>query len=508
MRRIVQVERNGLLAFLLTAIALSTSNITLQAQIIDAYANADLHLVELRSNQNVHKCIEGPEIDRERTIYEFDRSGKLISSRASWGGQVYPNPKRDAHGRIIRYGDDIPNDMDGEIDYTYIEWEKSTPSYPKGVQFSGPECDITTKYIRTEQDKAYLITSAITTTAFPCISGRTDYTYLKFDKRGNWTQRLAVTKSKSEGKTYTEREMQFRKITYWDEEKLDLARSYRYGGKGVERDYKKAFEMFKELTEQRLPDPDALWELGRMYQLGLGTKRDRIKAGTCFLQSQATGNPYGKFWHAYYTMKDAKEDWIKENAKNLFSEAATQLNKMCEKGEDDNYTWEYLGRFFYEGIITDIDYDVAQKWFERSANDGNSNAMYYLATIYDPYGATYPDYPKREKLINPTKAEELYKKALANGIDKAQIELGNLYLYMGKKDKAVQQFEAQAKKDNDEGLYALGYCYELGHVSQPDPETAIAYYISAAKLGNIHAKKRLKEKFDIDIDAESSKDKE
>lgn len=172
---------------------------------------ADLHLFGLKGS--VFKCIETE--DDVKVVYSFSYNGQLTSSRSSWGAELYENPQRDANGRIIRYGDDTPNDMDGEVDYHYITWRSDAPDYVKSVNFSGPVCDVSEKYFYENNEKPYLITKIVQESGDYCPGGEITFTYLSFDDRGNWTRRLVVRKYKTEdGGTITEKATQNRVISY------------------------------------------------------------------------------------------------------------------------------------------------------------------------------------------------------------------------------------------------------------------------------------------------------
>ena len=180
----------------------------------DNYAEADLHLVELMGP--VQKCVVG-EGDAAVT-YQFSREGKMLSSKAAWGEEIFAKPQRDKYGRITRYGDDIPNDMDGEINYHYVVWRKTAPSYVDAINFSGPVCDVNENFLYQNAAKPHLVTKKSSAAGGEyCPASQTTYTYKTFDKHGNWTQRIAVTVTKSKGEpAQTERITENRRITYYE----------------------------------------------------------------------------------------------------------------------------------------------------------------------------------------------------------------------------------------------------------------------------------------------------
>lgn len=183
-----------------------------QARITDSYASSDRHLLGLKGS--VSKCVETE--DDVKVIYSFSYDGRLTSSVSSFGAELYANPQRDEYGRIIRYGDDTPNDMDGEVDYHYVTWKRDEPTFVDCINYSGPVCDISEEYFYENQEKPYLITKIVQKAGEYCPSGEIIFIYEHFDNAGNWTQRQVVRNYKTEeGGTITEKATQHRVISYY-----------------------------------------------------------------------------------------------------------------------------------------------------------------------------------------------------------------------------------------------------------------------------------------------------
>ena len=72
---------------------------------------------------------------------------------------------------------------------------------------------------------------------------------------------------------------------------LGLARFY-YLGRGVEINYERAYQIYKEMT--KLNDPIAYFVLGEMYHLGRGVSKDIEKAVEYYNKSSEQGNIHAK----------------------------------------------------------------------------------------------------------------------------------------------------------------------------------------------------------------------
>ena len=96
--------------------------------------------------------------------------------------------------------------------------------------------------------------------------------------------------------------------------------------------------------------------------------------------------------------------------------------------------------------------------------------------------------PTNELLFDPTASLDCFTKAADLGNDKAQYEMGMLYLH-GKwveKDeaKALEYFQLAANQNNPQAYHQLGYCYEYGYGTEVDLEHAAKMYHKGADLEN------------------------
>lgn len=116
----------------------------------------------------------------------------------------------------------------------------------------------------------------------------------------------------------------------------EIGKRYYYG-ENVEKDYKKSFEIFKELVD-KYNDKDSMGYLVALYFYGKGVEKDYEKA------------------KAYA--------------------------EILEK-EEDLYSIAILGDMYYFGKGVDVNYNFARKYYEKSL-DGKYDATYYrLGKIYE-----------------------------------------------------------------------------------------------------------------------------
>lgn len=116
----------------------------------------------------------------------------------------------------------------------------------------------------------------------------------------------------------------------------EIGKRYYYG-ESVDKDYKKAFEIFKELVD-KYNDKDSMGYLVALYFYGNGVEKDYEKA-------------------------------------KVYAE-------ILEK-EEDLYSIAILGDMYYFGKGVDVNYNLARKYYEKSL-DGKYDATYYrLGKIYE-----------------------------------------------------------------------------------------------------------------------------
>jgi TPR repeat protein len=141
-------------------------------------------------------------------------------------------------------------------------------------------------------------------------------------------------------------------------------------GKGVRKDYKKAFSLLKKAANERFAPAEH--DLAVAYELGKGVEKSEKQAWLYYLQAAHDGD------------RDA----------------------MTE-----------VARCFYHGIGTKKDFAKAAEWYRRAAERGDSDAQYALGVAYEQGEGV-------EKSIHTSM--QWYKKAAEQGDEEAEQALVEL----------------------------------------------------------------------------------
>ena len=219
-----------------------------------------------------------------------------------------------------------------------------------------------------------------------------------------------------------------------------------YNGAGVEQNYDAAIRYYGLAADQ--DNTFAQYALGMMYREGVGVRPDEVKAD------------------------------------GLLAAAYKGFVKIEEDTKDEKIQYR-LGRMLESGIGVNVDLTAAVKYYERSADLGNSYAMYALSKIYFAEGDETDMQKALSWLEKSAKSENPF----------AQYALGMMYLSgenMARDiDRAVRLFKASAAQDNSFAQYRLGTLYLEGEVVEQNIPEAIKHLRSAAALHNEYAQYRL-----------------
>ena len=195
------------------------------------------------------------------------------------------------------------------------------------------------------------------------------------------------------------------------------------------------------------PNAYAMYQLGGMYQNGIGTEQD---------------------------LKES-ERWYQRAYQGFLS--------LEEKSRDDKL-WYRLGQMNMAGIGTAVNLEAAKLYFNRSAGYGNTDAEYGLGCLY-----ANPDFSE----YNIPKSIEHFFKAAEAQNQFAQYQLGRLYLGENEDiprdiEKALSFLQLSADQGNQFALYQLGRLYFHGDEGIPkDMDKALFYLQASAELGNEYA---------------------
>ncbi len=175
-----------------------------------------------------------------------------------------------------------------------------------------------------------------------------------------------------------------------------------------EQDYVFAVEEFTRLADKE-QNAEARYQLGRMYEQGLGVPKDEIKAMELFKQGGVAGSAQAalKVGNAYYTGKGLEKNykeafqWYQKAAQKNSYPAQYNIGLMLEEGlvgkkdpvasfeaykksADQGYAPAQmaLGRMYLKGIGTPQDFSQAIFWYKLAADQGNIEAQMELAKLY------------------------------------------------------------------------------------------------------------------------------
>ncbi|WED42204.1 SEL1-like repeat protein [Legionella cardiaca] len=194
--------------------------------------------------------------------------------------------------------------------------------------------------------------------------------------------------------------------------------------------------------------------------------------------------------------------------------AAKWYNASAEQGQP--VAQFLLGRLYQLGKIgVTPDYEAAKKWYSASQSNYSRSAV-ALGFIYDTVDDDYQNALKSYELatkkddkvgqynlaliyedgkgvpVDNTKAKVLYAKAAELGHKEAMTQLAEFYFngLAGKRDEqqALQWYKKAAALGDSDALYQLGLLSETGVATKLNFTDAVNYYQEAAKKGNDKAK--------------------
>jgi TPR repeat protein len=161
----------------------------------------------------------------------------------------------------------------------------------------------------------------------------------------------------------------------------------------------------------------------------------------------------------------------------------------------------------------DVNNEKAIPWYKLAAGQGNTEAQVRLANIYFWHTDDFPgDYKSLYKAAaakgddeaecmmgvladNPSLKADWLEKSAAQGNAEAQYSLAQIFESgEGRKQdykKALQYYELAAEQNDPMALRAMGDCYFYGVVAEEDEKKGLKYYRKAADDGDTNSKIQL-----------------
>lgn len=169
-----------------------------------------------------------------------------------------------------------------------------------------------------------------------------------------------------------------------------------------------------------------------------------------------------------------------------------------------------FGIIYDEGLGVSENYQAARHWFEKSAEQNNADALFYLGEFYMDGTGVLQDvkkgkqlYQKAAKLGSPhamnnlgllakqagrtEEAISLYQQAISAGSDVSLLNLGRLYQEIGEYTKSEEILTIALGKNRAiraEALNKLGTLYTRINFKGYDIKKAEGYYLESVKLGS------------------------
>ena len=208
---------------------------------------------------------------------------------------------------------------------------------------------------------------------------------------------------------------------------IGLGYSYQYG-EGVEKNAEEAVKWYRKAAEQGFAD--AQCNLGFMYDTGQGVEKNAEEAVKWYLKAAEQGQARGQFNTGKYyydkaentdtfddlmDMNDMDETENSSYIANPYEEAEKWFLKSAEQGNSD--AQNFLGIMYQNGQGVEKDYVEASKWYQKAAEQGNGSAQYNLGGLY-----------ANGKGVEQSDAEALkwYQKAADQGNEKAKQKVAEL----------------------------------------------------------------------------------
>jgi enhanced entry protein EnhC len=236
-------------------------------------------------------------------------------------------------------------------------------------------------------------------------------------------------------------------------------------------------EVFDKLDAQAvIGDTSAQFDIGQMYQHGIGVKKDIEEAIKYYQLAAAQENLPSEYnLGMIYLLGD---DGVEPDYKL----ALKWLNDAAFKGND--FAEYVLARIYEHGYknsegkeVIAPDYDHAMAMYNIAAANNYGLAQYRLAEIMvheKPADISLKGKNKRTKVI-----KELYQKALANNVKKASLPLAFYNAMDSDKDKQQLAYDAvdkDAEAGNKDAALLLGLMYDRGIIVPKNKSTALRWY--------------------------------
>ena len=246
----------------------------------------------------------------------------------------------------------------------------------------------------------------------------------------------------------------------YDSARFALGRLYEIG-KGLPQDFAKAAKYYKA-TVQKNAHAEAFYRLGTFYEQGLGVEGPDQKTATEY---------YLMAWRYGYLPAQVKLDAINVDSLGKQKDVAYIYYKATKGDAKNQY---FAGRLFQEGVGFDKDFDKAFDFFQKSAAQGFDKAEIALGDMYAEGKSV-----KR----NMRMAVKHYLKAAQEGDPEALERLKELNVEKQLDPNSLEYLSYKALTGEATNQYELYQKYYTGSGVPVDYERALKYCQEAASKG-------------------------
>lgn len=262
-----------------------------------------------------------------------------------------------------------------------------------------------------------------------------------------------------------------------------LGSMYEYG-LGTAINMENAIKLYTEAAELR--NLEALNNLGRIYETGKGLPgKDLQKASFYYLRAAELGHADAQtnigylIEHSIGSTADQVSTTLARTGTAFTQssiEKAAEWYRLAAEKHDYARAQNFLGSLYYTGKGGfRRDYQQALRLFNRAADQGNSHAQNNLGICYEEGVAVERNYEK---------AKQFYRKASEANHPSATNNLAFLFLLERNYGEAIKTFHIAAALGSVDALYNIGTIFEAG-VLHPEGKAehalALRYFTEAAE---------------------------
>ena len=241
------------------------------------------------------------------------------------------------------------------------------------------------------------------------------------------------------------------------------------------KNYAKAMQLYKQIPD----DKNAQFQIGYMYDNGLGTTQSDTDAAYWYRKAAEQG-----YASAQYNLGIMYKNG--QGVTQSYTDAVYWYRKAAEQGYASAQC--NLGYMYENGRGVTQSYADAVYWYRKAAEQGDATAQSNLGIMYENGRGVTQSY---------TDAVYWYRKAAEQGYAKAQSNLGDMYFYgrgvTQSYTDAVYWYRKAAEQGYALGQANLGYCYYYGKGVEINKQEAYRLIKLAADQGNEWSKKFLAE---------------